>query len=196
MVVDMEAHRDYVPLAWYNNGCYGHTAALHTPSRKTFSPPPPYMERDPRIELQHVHPALRYHRSEKQIIYASVRPSLPRLRTTSLDPSPPASPTSQRSSLASQPSYSNSVSSDTSSIHSDSSSPSSPTSLYAPRSLRRSKRRARGMSLRELRQKQSEANLQRACTSSVDDYLSGNLFENFRISSEPVIMESCGEAFG
>ena len=52
------------------------------------------------------------------------------------------------------------------------------------------------MSLRELRQKQSEANLLRACTSSVDEYLDGSLFEKFQRWSEPTIAERDQESYG
>ena len=40
-----------------------------------------------------------------------------------------------------------------------------------------------------MRQKQSEMDLQRAYTSAVDKYLSGDLFDNFRVWHEPSILE-------
>jgi hypothetical protein len=45
------------------------------------------------------------------------------------------------------------------------------------------------MSLRELRQKQSEADLQKAYTTSVDDYLSGYMFSGFQSWPEERLVE-------
>jgi hypothetical protein len=40
-----------------------------------------------------------------------------------------------------------------------------------------------------LRAKDSEADLQKVYTATVDEYLNGDIFDNFRIWPEPVIIE-------
>ncbi|KIW03159.1 uncharacterized protein PV09_05802 [Verruconis gallopava] len=194
----MDLRCQYVPLTWYNNGYIGsvHSALdLRSPLR---TPPPPYVEKaQPLDDDMDVHPAFRHQHGQKPIIYATVYPMSPQLKTNALllsspsSPSTPSSPRSSRSSMSSEDGRAPSLCSDTSTLSDwSSSSMHSMSNCNGPsRTLRRSRRRARGMSLRELRAKQSEADLQRVYAANVEEYLSGDIFDNFRIWPEPVIAE-------
>ena len=195
----MYSGSQYVPLAWYQNGYYNWANELRASVHSSLgirtpceTPPPPYTEKvgDVIAEL----PGWNGQRAEKSIIYAAVRKQRPRLSMIE----EASLPSSRRSSIASSQISeldsaniieldSRSVSS-ASSVSSDHSPPSSPG--FAPRTLRSSRRRKRSLSLRELRAKDSEAALGKAYSSTVDAYLSGEIFDNFKTWPEPILEET------
>ena len=119
------------------------------------TPPPPY-------SLKPETPASFY---SKKIIYAEIHPILPQVVVSSDAIELPCnSPVSLKGSLSSSPS----------------SETRSPTSFLRPPSLRRSKRLPEGRNLRELRVRESEADLKRVYETAVESYLNGEIFDNFK----------------
>jgi hypothetical protein len=182
----MEMRCQYVPLAWYNSGYIGSVHSALDLRSPVATPPPPYAEKEEVPELP-IRSRLRNQAIGKQIIYATIRPSLSRLSTIYSVPSTPTSPRS--SILLEDERATSSAGSETSSVSEWSAMTGSSSSGFSQRTLRRSRRRARGLSLRDLRAKDSEADLQKVYTATVDEYLNGDIFDNFRIWPEPVIIE-------